>query len=145
MRSELLLDTNILLDIAISSRPQHTEAMRLCQLCAEGKIRCHITPNSLEDFFYIAAKPRGIGNEKQLAWQTIRAFLQLFHTLTVGETECRIAAQATEADMDDGIIAATAQTNRITRIVTRDRKAFRGSRAEACDAAQWLASYDRSM
>ena len=132
--NKLLLDTNILLDIAVPSRPESDKALNILGRIDEGSDRGFICASSLKDFYYVMRKysPEG----------TARGFVELFmailETLPVDKGVCRFALDSNEPDFEDGIIRAIAENEGVDFIISRDKDAFSNPRVKSIDPSTYL-------
>ncbi|WP_175578391.1 type II toxin-antitoxin system VapC family toxin [Bifidobacterium jacchi] len=139
MTSRLLFDTNILVDYAVTNRPEHLPATILMERVAKSEAAGYVTSGSLKDFYYLCRKPLGEPACRQL----IRHFLVLLDVLPVGQRECDDSAYSDEPDFEDGLIRAVAERNDLDFIITRDSGAFAHSSVKSMTARQYLALFPR--
>ena len=137
MNSRLLLDTNILLDILVTDRPEHHYAQQLVAYIIEHEQQGCICSVSLKDTYYIA--------RKYFPEPAVRAFIQSvidgFEILSIGIQECMTAITSDEPDFKDGLIRATAEINNIDFLITRDAAAFTNSPVKAMTAKQYVLQF----
>lgn len=138
MTSKLLLDTNILIDYAVRTRPDHEQANRLMERIVFGMERGYVASGSLKDFYYLCRKPLG----EPVCRDFIRRFLSMLDVLPVGQVECDNAAWSDEPDFEDGLIRAVAERNGVDFIVSRDSGAFGHSPVRSMTARKYLELFD---
>ena len=117
-----LLDTNILLDVAL--KREHCEvAKKILEAGADGRhMAAFVAPLSLKDAYFIASR----AISEPLARGFLRYVMECCHVLPVGESAC-VAALAEgfpEPDFEDGLIAAAAVEGGMDLIISRDDAAF---------------------
>lgn len=132
--SKLLLDTNILLDIIHTERPESDEAFEVVRLCNGGGDIGFMSSLSLKDVYYVLSKYDG----ERLARRYVLDLMGLFAIVPVGAEECDIAIHSNEPDFEDGLVRAAAELEGIDFILTRDKDAFRGSRVRSLTCAEYL-------
>lgn len=120
---KVLLDTNILLDLVIASRPEHESANTIFERCTEGVLTGYVLASSLKDFYYITRKY----NAEHLRRAAIKDFLQVFEVLPLKRVTIDLALDLQEPDLEDGMILAAAKLEGIDIICTRDRSGFLSS------------------
>lgn len=133
--SRLLIDTNILLDLAAPNRPGKEDAEALMRLCNGGGDMAMVCPMSLKDAYYVMSKAYGESSAR--AW--IEKLMRLVVIAPLSAEECIKAARDGEPDFEDGIIRATAELEDAEFIITRDTKAYRTSHVRAVDAGEYRA------
>lgn len=132
--SKLLLDTNVLLDIAVPSRPNSHEALLLLGRIDEGTDTGTISAGSLKDFYYVMRK---YSNEKT-ARGFVRLFMAILCVMPIDAGVCTYAIECDEPDFEDGIIRAIAETESVDFIISRDDGAFSRSRIKSLAPASYL-------
>lgn len=119
----VLLDTNVLLDIALGRQP-----FAQSSLAAFEKVRASgemplVAPHSLAIFYYIVGKAYS-QKRAQLAVE------DLLTTAEVGRFDHETALRSCElemADFEDAMIVATAIENKVDCILTRNESDFSAS------------------
>lgn len=130
----ILIDTNVLLDMVLSARPDSGDAQRLLEAGLKGKCKLSISASSLKDFYYITR--RDLSEDVRRAW--ISFFLDVLHVLQVDSLVCRDAVDSDEPDFEDGIVRAIAESAGAVAIVSRDAGAFEGSLIRRLTASEVL-------
>ena len=141
MKSQLLLDTNVLIDYMIPDRPEHGLAEKLVASLAAGQDSGFVCAGTLKDCYYICGKYIGEGPCREL----IRQFLVMFDVLALGPDECLTAAYSDEPDFEDGLIRAVAEGNDMDFIITRDAKAFQRSTVKSLAAGEYLSLFGKEL
>lgn len=130
----LLVDTNLLLDIADDERPGSEEAAMLFELAADDKVVCLVTASSLKDFYFIARKV--MDDEIRREW--IGLFADAFEVIGLGAAEVARALTSDEPDFEDGLVRAAAELSGCSNIVSRDEKAFVNSSVPRVTAGDYV-------
>ena len=135
--SKILLDTNILLDILVTDRPEHQYAKQLVEHLIEREHQGFICSVSLKDTYYVA--------RKYFPEQAVRAFIRSaiegFEILPIGSQECIVSITSDEPDFEDGLIRAAAEINHIDFLITRNAAAFANSPVKSMTARQYLSQF----
>ena len=116
----VLIDTNILLDAALSREPFADAARQVIEACARGDadgIIAAITPLNV---FYVAR--RTVGNDE--AREMVLRLLDLFEVCPLDEMALRSAYESGQADLEDAAQLAAALAVGVEAIVTRDPRGF---------------------
>lgn len=130
----LLVDTNLLLDIADDGRPSSEEAAMLFELAADDKATCLVTASSLKDFYFIARKV--MDDEIRREW--IGLFADTFEVIGLGAAEVARALISDEPDFEDGLVRAAAELSGCSYIVSRDERAFVNSNVPRITAGAYI-------
>jgi predicted nucleic acid-binding protein len=134
MTTKLLLDTNILLDAAMSERPDWAYAVMLLQEFAYGRAEGFIAATSLKDVYYVLTK---YSNEKE-ARKYILDAMELLNVISVDAVTCQLAARSNEPDFEDGIVRACAENAQVDIIISRDESAFKKTKVRRLSAKEYV-------
>ena len=132
--SRLLFDTNVLLDLVDERRPQSQEAVLSIERCNGGGDMGLVTPMSLKDAYYVLET----AYDKRTARHCIDLLAGLLVVAPFGAEECDLALRSDEPDFEDGLIRACAELNGVDVILSRDAKAFVGSKVPAMTCTEYL-------
>lgn len=131
---KLLLDTNIILDIALPGRPDHASALVLLGEFEASQASCCFCATSVKDVYCLLCK--------YLPEQDVRKFLKaltnLSEVLPIDSTVCQLALDSDEPDVEDGMIRACAELARVDFIITRDAGAFKSSPVRHMSAKEYV-------
>ena len=137
--SRFFFDTNVLLDLVIPARPQHTFAAELFrEIAVRSDGRALLLASSLKDVYYIFNRHYG---DEQTARKVIS---QMRVSFEVSELTLRVvddALHSDEPDYEDALVRAAAEIAGCNYIISRDEKAFRASCCQRVDAQQALALF----
>lgn len=116
----ILLDTNIILDIALEREPFVESATRLFKESRRKNILLCMTSTTITDLYYVHRKVKG----KKEALLFIRELLQFIDVISVDKDIIVDALNSEVSDFEDAIQVCSAKKESITTIVTRDESDF---------------------
>ena len=122
----ILLDTNIILDIALRREPHFYHSSKLFRLFDEKLIEGYITATTLTDIYYIARKEK----TRNAAKNFIRDLIKIVEVLGVDKEVIQDALSSNIDDFEDAVQVFSAEHHEIKTIVTRNKKDFRKSGLE---------------
>ncbi len=134
MSDRILIDTNIIIDMAVQGRPGHKAATRLAREVAAGHVEASICVTSLKDVYYVLTKHMGEVDARAFT----RAAMDAFDLQAIDRSVCRQAIDSNEPDFEDGLVRTCAEQMGTDFIVSRDESAFSRSRIKRVDAAEYL-------
>lgn len=129
-----LVDTNVLLDMALEHRPEADAARALLAGMLHHEFGLCVSACSLKDFYYVAGKSLG----EPVAREWVSFFLDELEVCQVDSSICRSAVTSDEPDFEDGIIRAVAERNGAGAIISRDENAFSGSLIRRLSARDFI-------
>ncbi len=130
----ILVDTDVLLDVALDREP-HTEASaRLLTACESNKIDGFLAWHSLSNFYYLVGTVRGEGDARQFLLDLV-AFMSVAPTTT---ESLRFAGRLAIRDFEDAMQVAAAEACGADWIVTRNVRDFLRSPIRAVTPAAFL-------
>lgn len=132
--SELLLDTDILLDVLDRSRPECAEAREVLSLCNGGGDMGLVCSGALKDVYYILGRMWG----EPAARRCVSDLMGLLVVVPIGAEECDLAMRSGEPDFGDGIVRAAAELEGVDFILTRNKTAFQNSKVRSVTCAEYL-------
>jgi len=122
------LDTNILLDYLISTRPFHQDAGTLIKSVFNNDVNGFISSHSLTDIFYISRKDFSIEDRKQLLLLLISGFQIIPETKS---DFISVLKNENFFDLEDGLQMKCAENAKIDYIITENLKDFTNSKVPA--------------
>lgn len=134
MTYKVLIDTNILVDAALTFRPESAEACRLLELVGLGRCLGYVSALSLKDFYYLCRK--ALPDETVRAW--IDLMLDTCEVVPVDKAICRRASASQNPDFEDAIVEVAALDTESDYLVSRDMEGFEGLRIPKVSAANFL-------
>ena len=120
--ANILIDTNIVLDLLSFSRPAHHDAQRFLEESLDTGHGIFLSASSLKDVYYILNK---MYNDELWARDDVNAVKNLFSVVELTVDIIDTALASDEPDFEDGIIRVTAEKIGAAAIVSRDEEAFK--------------------
>jgi predicted nucleic acid-binding protein len=130
----ILIDTNIILDIALQREPFFGIAEQIFCKIDEGTIKGFVTASSVTDIYYVSKK--SCGREKTIAF--IRELIDILEVLSVTRETIIDALDTDFKDFEDAVQYCVADMNSIEIIVTRNKSDFRLSTIEVCTPDEFI-------
>jgi predicted nucleic acid-binding protein len=130
---KILIDTNVVLDIALNRRPFVKQAALLWRLAERGEVTACLSNTSITDIFYIINKHAG--QEKARAF--IADILDTFRLADIDEEGFREALGTGMRDFEDAVQYVICTRNGCDALVTRNKGDF-GDRANVLDPAELI-------
>jgi predicted nucleic acid-binding protein len=116
-----LIDTNIIIDIALKRQPFYLEAIQLFRKINEQKISAFISASAITDIFYILKKSNGKD-------QTLTFLIDLLNIIDIVDVNKSAIIQALYSgwkDFEDAVQAQVAIENGLDIIITRNPQDYR--------------------
>ena len=135
----LLIDTNIILDLLAKRHPFYNPAAELFSLTDKKKIKLYTSSISIINTNYILSK---ILSEKE-AKEILRKFRILVNILSCDEKIIDLGLNSHFKDFEDSIQYYTATENNIDGIITRNLKDFKNSQIPVMTAEEFLKSHKK--
>ena len=131
---KLLLDTNILLDIALKRQPFVMQAAQVLTTAQDQRFLLYMTATTITDLFYIVRKAKG----KALALAFIEDMLQYFDVAAVDKLVIIRALKLELTDFEDAVQVGAAEKAGIDMIITRNEPDFRKTGIQVLTPEQFL-------
>lgn len=116
----MLLDTNIIVDVALERQPHFQASQQVLLLFEQGQIEGYISASTFSDLYYIIRKSRG----REWTTDFLNWLVTYCKIATVNEAAIRMALTANFRDLEDAIQYATAVINQLDVIITRNSQDF---------------------
>jgi len=116
----VLLDTNIILDIALKRFPHFEISSKIFELIDLKQIQAHITATTVTDIYYIAKKEKG----NQLAIEFVINLIDIVEVIGVDKIVIQKALKSGFTDFEDAVQASAAAFNDIATIITRNKSDY---------------------
>jgi predicted nucleic acid-binding protein len=119
----ILLDTNIVLDVLLERSPWNTDAERIWEACDRGKLTGYLAATSVTNIHYIARRMRDLRHAQIAVGLCLATFL-------IAPIDAATLVQATDltgVDFEDNLQIASAVLADLDAIVTRDPQGFADS------------------
>ncbi|MEG4071596.1 PIN domain-containing protein [Microcoleus sp. Pol14C2] len=117
---KILIDTNIIVDVALDREPFFAESDRILTLVEEAQIQGYISASTFSDLYYIIRRDRG----RDWTLDFLRQLATFCQVATVDSSVISMALTCNFKDFEDAIQYSTAVINRIDAIVTRNPRDF---------------------
>lgn len=128
----ILIDTDVLIDVALDQVPFSENSAQLLDLVELGYERACIAWHSISSLYYLVAPKHG-------GFSTRDFIVQLTHIVDVATTDAegvRYAASLPMKDFEDALQVAAARAYGATLIVTRNLKDYKKSPIPAVSPAE---------
>jgi len=117
---KLLIDTNVVLDIALNRKSFYPDAMSVFVLAEQNIITGYVSASAITDIFYIASKDLG----KVGAREALKHLLHVFYPATVTGNDIYKALELGWDDFEDSVQFVVGEGFSIDYIVTRNPADF---------------------
>jgi predicted nucleic acid-binding protein len=117
---KVLLDTNIILDVALERQPYFEASEQILALAEQGQITGYISASTFSDLYYVIRKNKGRKSALDFLGK-VSGFCQV---ATVDQAAISMALTANFKDFEDAIQYSTAVINHLDAIVTRNSQDF---------------------
>ncbi|MEG3908942.1 PIN domain-containing protein [Microcoleus sp. w2-18bC1] len=117
---KLLIDTNIIVDVALEREPFFAESDRILTFVEEAQIQGYISASTFSDLYYIIRRDRC----RDWTLDFLRQLATFCQVATVDNSVISMALTCNFKDFEDAIQYSTAVINRIDAIVTRNPRDF---------------------
>ncbi|MGK7902685.1 MAG: type II toxin-antitoxin system VapC family toxin [Hormoscilla sp.] len=117
---KILLDTNIIIDVALERQPYFQDSEVIVSLVEQGTVEGYISASTFGDFYYIIRKDKG----RELTRKFLRKIAGLCQIATVNQAAIEMALNSDFTDLEDAIQYSTAVVNHLDAIVTRNPQDF---------------------
>ncbi len=122
----ILLDTNIILDIALKREPHFEHSSKIFELIDKRQIAGCITATTVTDIYYISKKEKG----NEVAIEFISKLIEIVDVIGVDKNTIVKALKSGLKDFEDAIQVTAAIFNEIEIIITRNKSDFLNSGLE---------------
>ncbi len=133
-----ILDTNVVLDIALKREPFFEYSSKIFDKIDDQILEGFITASSITDIYYIASKQKD-------KWQAREFLLNLIQVLEIIGVDKDTVISALECDMpdfEDAIQVFSAKSNSIDLIITRNKADFAKSGLNIMDPREFIDMMD---
>ncbi|MEG4502441.1 PIN domain-containing protein [Microcoleus sp. F6_B4] len=117
---KILIDTNIIVDVALEREPFYAESDRILTFVEEAQIKGYISASSFSDLYYIIRRDRG----RDWTLDFLRQLATFCQVATVDNSVISMTLTCNFKDFEDAIQYSTAAINLIDAIVTRNPRDF---------------------
>ncbi|GHT67967.1 twitching motility protein PilT [Bacteroidia bacterium] len=117
---KVLIDTNIIMDIALERSPFYNHAIILFQKIHDKQLQGSISASTVTDIFYLVQREKG----RQTATCFLKKLIKVIDIIGVDKDTIVNALQLEWNDFEDAVQAQVALENEIDIIITRNAKDF---------------------
>jgi len=130
----VLLDTNVILDIALMREPHYASAVAIFERIDAQGIEASMTASSVTDIYYIAKKEKGHAD----AIGFVRSLIRVVHVLGVDREIIEMALDSEMKDFEDAVQASAASVQGISMVITRNKDDFATSGMDVYTPKEFL-------
>jgi predicted nucleic acid-binding protein len=117
---KVLLDTNIIIDIALERQPYFTNSETVLAFVEQGQIEGYISASTISDLYYLIRKQKG----RDLTIEFLQEILTFCQIATVNQAAIIMAFTTNFQDFEDSIQYSTSVVNKLDAIITRNPQDF---------------------
>jgi predicted nucleic-acid-binding protein len=117
----VLIDTNVILDVLLRREPFVQNAARIIVLSEKGFIRSYISASAVTDIFYVAEKEL---KTRDSVHSLMKNLLKTVHIAAVTENSIHEALDLNWSDFEDSVQYVAGQAISAEYIITRNAKDF---------------------
>lgn len=136
MKSNVFLDTNILIDIIGNRQPYCVAAANLLDMAYRGEVKLYATALTFANALYVLRKSLGTGD----ATRYLMRLNEVIRVAPTTQAEVEEAFHSGNPDFEDAIQYYSARVVEANVIITRNPKHFKLSAIPVMDAEQYLMS-----
>ncbi len=130
----LLIDTNIIIDLLAKRNNFYQEAQQLFTLADENKINLYISSLTFANTHYLLCKELNAEETRKI----LIKFKLLVNILPLDDKIIELALSSDFKDFEDGLQYYTALQNKLEIIITRNKKDFRTAKLPILTAKEYL-------
>lgn len=132
---ELLIDTNVIVDVILQRKPFYENSQKVVELCYEKKMKGIVAAHSITNIWYIT--------RKNIPQQELREILlgicNAFTVSAINKEKLVSALENTDfSDFEDCLQSECADENNVDFIITRNVKDFSGAKAKVLEPEKFL-------
>lgn len=135
----LLVDTNVVLDVALGRAPWARDAARLLDAVDRGRARGFVAGHAVTTVYYVVERARG----RTAAVTAVGDVLAILRVVPLGAAEFQRALALHLKDFEDAVQAAACLAVGADYLVTRNGKDFKGAGVAIKTAGEVLAILPR--
>ena len=117
---DLLIDTNVLVDVLQKRYPYYEYSSLIWKLCETGKARGYVSALSIANIIYVMKKHIS----KERIEPVLSMLFQIFHVASLTSDDLSKAASLHWDDYEDAVQFSTAEKTGSCFIITRNKKDF---------------------
>ena len=117
---KVLIDTNIIVDVALDREPFYAESDRILTFVEEAQIQGYVSASTFSDLYYIIRRDKG----RDWTLDFLRQLATFCQVAKVDNSVISMALASNFKDFEDAIQYSSAIVNQIDAIVTRNPRDF---------------------
>lgn len=133
----ILLDTNIVLDILLAREPFLEDAKEIFLLIENGEVEGFVCTTTMTTIHYLIGRQTDKSNADSL----ILDILTLFEVALVDKEVLKEASLNNGIDYEDSVIYCSAKKAEVDMIITRDKRGFKKSEIQTLKPKEFLAFF----
>ncbi len=134
MMENLLIDTNIIIDLLAKRKNFYPEAQELFTLADEQRVKLYISSLTFANTHYLLSKELNSNETRKV----LIKFKLLVSILPLDDRILELALSSDFNDFEDAIQYYTAIENKLDMIITRNKKDFKASELPVFTANEYL-------
>ena len=134
----ILIDTNIFLDVFLQRTQFYKDSQSLLKLCEEHEINGFLTASSITDIFYILQRCL---HDTEASYDALGAVLDIARVIPVTGEDVLEAYAQKAPDFEDCLLATCARSFGCNAIVTRNGKDFKSFGVETVEPKYLLDTF----
>lgn len=131
---QVLIDTNIILDVLLNREPFVQNAVKILKI-PESKVYKFVSASAITDIYYIAYQQ--IRNKAKVK-DLIKTALNIIHVANVSEDNILHALDSDWADFEDSVQNAVAESLEVDGIITRNKSDYKKSNLKVFSPEEFL-------
>ena len=131
----VLIDTNVVLDLLIRREPYYEDAARISILSEKGFINSYLSASAITDIYYIASKELG---NKDIVADMLEELLKTSHVAAVTESNIHEALDLRWNDFEDSVQYSAGKSISAEYIITRNPKDYSESQINVMSPEDFL-------
>lgn len=135
---DILIDTNVILDVLLRREPFYKDAARICILSEKGIIRAYISATTVTDIYYIVRKEL---KSKELAFELLIDILKTINIASATEIDIYEAIDLKWDDFEDSVQYVIGKRIDVKHIITRNPKDFLNSQIKTMSPEEYLSKH----
>ncbi|MEO0584079.1 MAG: PIN domain-containing protein [Bacteroidota bacterium] len=136
---KILLDTNVILDIALNRQPFFQEAEKVFLLLDSSQLIAYVSASTITDIYYITRKAKG----HSLAINFLKDLLQFVEVAGVDHSIILSAITMQSPDFEDAVQMSAAAAIQVDFIITRNQPDFSASPIPVYSPADFLSFWNQ--
>ncbi|NJL37310.1 MAG: PIN domain-containing protein [Leptolyngbyaceae cyanobacterium SM1_4_3] len=117
---KVLIDTNILVDVALDRNPFFDQSEQIVRLAEQRQIEGYISASTFSDLYYVIRRVKG----RDWTFQFLQQMSAICQIATVDQAVISMALTLNFRDFEDAIQYSTAVVNQLDAIATRNPQDF---------------------